>query len=378
MTENPQTLVFPLGSPLVVAAADGIGGQPGGEVASALTVRQLAALGPSLGSEEAVRDAVNLCNHAVYAAAERDPELTTMGQHGRRAPCRRPPAGVPMSAMARCPTRPASGLRRGERGPAPGCCCRGGGPPPACTRAPAWRGEWLRRRPPAPHDRAARRGRPLPGVHRRSDRSLSRRTCSTNCCGCTPAAGPPSSCGSRRSRRAAPTTSRWRCSPSGSREGGTGRRGDGARPGGPGTGPRAGPERPPGGTGPVARDGTPPRHPLGITPPRMSRQPDGRWRLAQQPLQHDDLRPPHPSADPLRRSRRRHPGRGLPGGPCPGLRHHRTRPHLGRVRRARPCPAGVRRAARTARLPRPGRPAAQTRRVPGPQRAARGAARGRC
>ena len=79
VTENPQTLVFPLGSPLVVAAADGIGGQPGGEVASALTVRQLAALGPALGSEEAVRDAVNLCNHAVYAAAERDPELTTMG-----------------------------------------------------------------------------------------------------------------------------------------------------------------------------------------------------------------------------------------------------------------------------------------------------------
>ncbi|WP_329175432.1 protein phosphatase 2C domain-containing protein [Streptomyces decoyicus] len=79
VTENPQTLVFPLGSPLVVAAADGIGGQPGGEVASALTVRQLAALGPSLGSEDAVRDAVSLCNHAVYAAAERDPELTTMG-----------------------------------------------------------------------------------------------------------------------------------------------------------------------------------------------------------------------------------------------------------------------------------------------------------
>ena len=79
VTENPQTLVFPLGSPLVVAAADGIGGQPGGEVASALTVRQLAALGPSLGSEDAVRDAVNLCNHAVYSAAERDPELTTMG-----------------------------------------------------------------------------------------------------------------------------------------------------------------------------------------------------------------------------------------------------------------------------------------------------------
>ncbi|REK91365.1 serine/threonine-protein phosphatase [Streptomyces inhibens] len=79
VTENPQTLVFPLGTPLVVAVADGIGGQPAGEVASALTVRQLASCGPSLDSEEAVRDALGLCNHAVYAAADRDPELITMG-----------------------------------------------------------------------------------------------------------------------------------------------------------------------------------------------------------------------------------------------------------------------------------------------------------
>ncbi|MGY5123210.1 PP2C family protein-serine/threonine phosphatase [Streptomyces nigrescens] len=79
MTENPQTLVFPLGTPLVVAVADGIGGQPAGEVASALAVRQLAALGPTLDTEEAVRDALTLCNGAVYAAAGRDPELTTMG-----------------------------------------------------------------------------------------------------------------------------------------------------------------------------------------------------------------------------------------------------------------------------------------------------------
>ncbi|AZS72845.1 serine/threonine protein phosphatase [Streptomyces lydicus] len=79
MTENPQTLVFPLGTPLVVAVADGIGGQPAGEVASALAVRQLAVLGPTLDTEEAVRDALKLCNGAVYAAAGRDPELTTMG-----------------------------------------------------------------------------------------------------------------------------------------------------------------------------------------------------------------------------------------------------------------------------------------------------------
>ncbi|GAU66530.1 hypothetical protein SSP35_03_01780 [Streptomyces sp. NBRC 110611] len=79
VTENPQTLIFPLGTPLVVAVADGIGGQPGGEVASALTVRQLAACGPTLDSEQAVRDALDLCNHTLYAAADKDPELLTMG-----------------------------------------------------------------------------------------------------------------------------------------------------------------------------------------------------------------------------------------------------------------------------------------------------------
>jgi len=79
VTENPQTLVFPLGRPLVVAVADGMGGQPAGEVASSIVVRRLASLGPALDSEDAVRDALMLCNHAVYAAADRDPELSTMG-----------------------------------------------------------------------------------------------------------------------------------------------------------------------------------------------------------------------------------------------------------------------------------------------------------
>ncbi|MEU6761908.1 protein phosphatase 2C domain-containing protein [Streptomyces sp. NPDC046853] len=78
-SENPQTLGFPLGNPLVVAVADGIGGQPGGEVASGIVARRLASLGPVLDSEEAVRDALSACNHAVYDAAERDPELATMG-----------------------------------------------------------------------------------------------------------------------------------------------------------------------------------------------------------------------------------------------------------------------------------------------------------
>jgi PPM family protein phosphatase len=79
VTENPQTLFFPLGTPLVVAVADGLGGHPGGEVASALVVRHLARVGPALDDEQAIREALSECNLVVHAMASRDPELTTMG-----------------------------------------------------------------------------------------------------------------------------------------------------------------------------------------------------------------------------------------------------------------------------------------------------------
>ncbi|MBT2482439.1 PP2C family serine/threonine-protein phosphatase [Streptomyces sp. ISL-94] len=79
VTENPQTLVFRLGKPLVVAVADGLGGQPAGEVASALVVRQLAASGPALENPEALGDALDLCNRVVLAAADGRPELAGMG-----------------------------------------------------------------------------------------------------------------------------------------------------------------------------------------------------------------------------------------------------------------------------------------------------------
>ncbi|MEV6055038.1 PP2C family serine/threonine-protein phosphatase [Streptomyces sp. NPDC052107] len=81
VTESPQTLVFPLGTPLVVAVADGLGGHPGGDVASALVARRIASVGPNLSSEDAVRDALHACNRAVYAAAggEKETELAAMG-----------------------------------------------------------------------------------------------------------------------------------------------------------------------------------------------------------------------------------------------------------------------------------------------------------
>ncbi|MBZ9638822.1 PP2C family serine/threonine-protein phosphatase [Streptomyces sp. PSKA30] len=80
VTESPQTLVFPLGTPLVVAVADGLGGHPGGEVASALVARRIASIGPALSSEDAVRSALNACNRAVFeAAGDEESELATMG-----------------------------------------------------------------------------------------------------------------------------------------------------------------------------------------------------------------------------------------------------------------------------------------------------------
>ncbi|WP_225094529.1 PP2C family serine/threonine-protein phosphatase [Streptomyces sp. CoH27] len=80
VTENPQTLVFRLGTPLVVAVADGLGGQPGGEVASALVVRRLAASGPGLAGEDEVRQDLDICNREVYAAARASGgALATMG-----------------------------------------------------------------------------------------------------------------------------------------------------------------------------------------------------------------------------------------------------------------------------------------------------------
>ena len=78
-TESPQTLVFPVGTPLVVAVADGLGGHPGGELASSLVVRLLARAGPSLDGEGPIRDVLEECNRAVYAAAAGNPHLTTMG-----------------------------------------------------------------------------------------------------------------------------------------------------------------------------------------------------------------------------------------------------------------------------------------------------------
>lgn len=79
VTDSPQTLLFPLGTPCVIAVADGLGGHPGGEVASSLTVRRLADAGPGIDGEAALREELRACNRALYDTAAANPALTTMG-----------------------------------------------------------------------------------------------------------------------------------------------------------------------------------------------------------------------------------------------------------------------------------------------------------
>jgi PPM family protein phosphatase len=78
-TETPQTLVFPIAGPLVVAVADGLGGHPGGDVASSLVVRELARAGPTVDSEQRLRDVLDACNKDLYDIAADQPTLTAMG-----------------------------------------------------------------------------------------------------------------------------------------------------------------------------------------------------------------------------------------------------------------------------------------------------------
>ncbi len=78
-TLAPQTFIFPLRDPLVVAVADGLGGHPAGDVASSVVVQTLAGLGPTLADADAVRQALALCNERLFEAAAHDAARVGMG-----------------------------------------------------------------------------------------------------------------------------------------------------------------------------------------------------------------------------------------------------------------------------------------------------------
>lgn len=78
-TLTPQTVYFPLGDPLVIAVADGLGGHLGGEDASSFAVSHLARVGAELTDADTIREAVLACNDVVHAEAARHPERAGMG-----------------------------------------------------------------------------------------------------------------------------------------------------------------------------------------------------------------------------------------------------------------------------------------------------------
>src|SRR3954447_19659421 len=78
-TMTPQTFYVPIGDPVVVAVADGLGGHPAGEEGSSLAGRMLARVSPTLTDEAAVRDALSACNDLIHAEASLDPERAAMG-----------------------------------------------------------------------------------------------------------------------------------------------------------------------------------------------------------------------------------------------------------------------------------------------------------
>ena len=75
----PATMFFPIGTPLMVAVADGLGGHPAGEDASSLVVAHLARVGAAVTTEAELREVLDECNRMVYAEAELDPERIAMG-----------------------------------------------------------------------------------------------------------------------------------------------------------------------------------------------------------------------------------------------------------------------------------------------------------
>lgn len=76
---RPIQVTQSVDGPVVLAVADGLGGHPGGDVASRMVTAQLARRASSLVSEVALALAVQEVNESVYAAMDARPDLAGMG-----------------------------------------------------------------------------------------------------------------------------------------------------------------------------------------------------------------------------------------------------------------------------------------------------------
>lgn len=72
VTRVPATFHFPVGDPLVVAIADGLGGHPAGDDASSLVVRYLAAANGAIAGSDDVGKLIEFCHRALLAESRRD------------------------------------------------------------------------------------------------------------------------------------------------------------------------------------------------------------------------------------------------------------------------------------------------------------------
>ena len=78
-SKHPDTAMFSLGLPSIVAVLDGLGGQPAGEMAASLAANVLASGSSRIRTERNLVEVVNTANRLLYSTMFSYRDLVTMG-----------------------------------------------------------------------------------------------------------------------------------------------------------------------------------------------------------------------------------------------------------------------------------------------------------